>query len=92
MIVCNLCATEFTQKSGLNRHLRERRCKVTIDLVELNEKIENLKNLENNKPIRNGNNNNNTIVNGNGNVINNNIIININPISKWMLVILIQLK
>ena len=85
MIVCNLCATEFTQKSGLNRHLRERRCKVTIDLVELNEKIENLKNLENNKPIlncNNNNNNNNTIVNGNGNVINNNIIININPISK----------
>lgn len=34
MIVCKLCSSEFSQKSGLNRHLRERRCKVTIDLYE----------------------------------------------------------
>lgn len=39
MIVCKLCSSEFSQKSGLNRHLRERRCKVTIDLYEFHEKL-----------------------------------------------------
>jgi prophage antirepressor-like protein len=39
MIICNLCSSEFSQKSGLNRHLRERRCKVTIDLYEFHEKL-----------------------------------------------------
>lgn len=41
-MICNLCGT----KSGLNRHLKERRCKITIDLIELNEKINQLERLK----------------------------------------------
>ena len=76
MVICNLCSSEFSQKSGLNRHLRERRCKVTVDLLELHEKLEGI-----NRPVKetiiNGNVINN---NGNGNVIMLNLTVN--PISK----------
>ncbi len=80
IVICNLCCTEFTQKSGLNRHLKEIRCKITIDLFELNEKIDKFKDNKSIQQIQNGN---NTVGIVNGNVINNNnIVININPISK----------
>ena len=39
MIICNLCSSEFNRKDGLKKHLKERRCKVTIDLYEFHEKL-----------------------------------------------------
>ena len=76
MIICNLCSSEFNRKDGLKKHLKERRCKVTVDLLELHEKLEGI-----NRPVKetiiNGNVINN---NGNGNVIMLNLTVN--PISK----------
>ena len=39
MIICNLCSTEFGRKDSLKKHLRERRCKITIDLYDFHEKL-----------------------------------------------------
>ena len=80
MVTCNLCSSEFSRKDNLKKHLIERRCKVTVDLFELNEKLNIIKN-----PVKETTINGNLINNnGNGNIINNNITLNVtvNPISK----------
>lgn len=42
MIVCKLCSSEFSRKDNLKKHLKERRCKITIDLYEFHEKLNNV--------------------------------------------------
>jgi prophage antirepressor-like protein len=39
VVVCKLCSSQFSRKDNLKKHLRERRCKVTIDLYEFHEKL-----------------------------------------------------
>jgi hypothetical protein len=79
MYLCNLCSSEFTQKGPLNRHLRERRCKITNDLLELNNLIESFK-YKNHEVKSNIQTNNGTV--NNGNVINISIVVN--PVNKLM--------
>jgi hypothetical protein len=77
MVVCNLCSIEFTRKDNLKKHLIERRCKVSVDLFELNEKLNTINNKVKDTVVNNGSIINN---NGNGNIIMLNLTVN--PINK----------
>ena len=70
MVVCSFCSKEFTRKDNLKKHLIDRSCKITNNLFELHEKLQ--------EKLQVGTN----LRNDNINVQNLNVILDINSINK----------
>jgi hypothetical protein len=39
VVICSFCSNEFSRRDGLKKHLRQRRCKITVDLLDFHDKF-----------------------------------------------------